>query len=229
MRQGLVELLVVIGVIAILLGLLFGVLSVARQRAVQTSCARNLSNLAAAVQLYANENRGWVPRDYGMDIVTREPGWQTQLGRLLRNGAEVDREKLWQYDFFRCAAHPEERAATSYVLNAFAFETAPNWRPAGPTRLAIVQRPSQLPWIADCADRFAPPDPDGLQIDTVFFGQYHDLWAPVHLETRLAKERHGTRLNMLYLDGHVASILRSELRLEDFDDGIRQRVDRANW
>lgn len=227
------ELIVVVMVIIILLGLLFGILSQARQRSLQASCAKNLQGLAAAIQLYANENSGWVPRDYGMEIITREPGWETQLGHYLAKGQSIDPMALWQYAFFRCPAHPEDRAATGYVLNAFAFETAPHWRPSGPIRLARVRKPAVLPWIADCADRFAPPDPTGLGLDSVFLGECHDLWSPSHLPpsqgARLAPSRHGSAINVLFLDGHISGVNASTLRLEDFDDHLRERADRTNW
>jgi prepilin-type N-terminal cleavage/methylation domain-containing protein len=65
MRRGkgftLVELLVVIGIIAMLISLLLPALKRAREQAQRTACAAQLRQLTAAVVAYGVENRGRVP------------------------------------------------------------------------------------------------------------------------------------------------------------------------
>jgi prepilin-type processing-associated H-X9-DG protein len=56
-----VELLVVIGVIAVLIGLLMPSLSRAREAARRTKCLSNLRSLAQSLVMYANESKGWLP------------------------------------------------------------------------------------------------------------------------------------------------------------------------
>jgi prepilin-type N-terminal cleavage/methylation domain-containing protein len=65
-RRGftLVELLVVIGIIALLISILLPTLSKARESANRTACLSNMRQLGTAMQLYASENRDCVPTGY---------------------------------------------------------------------------------------------------------------------------------------------------------------------
>jgi len=62
----LVELLVVIGIIAILIAILLPTLKRAREAAVQTACMSNLRQISMLFQMYTNDNHGWFPHP-GMD------------------------------------------------------------------------------------------------------------------------------------------------------------------
>lgn len=57
----LVELLVVIGIIAILAALLFPSLARGKQKALQTQCVSNLKQIALAIHMYADDSRDTLP------------------------------------------------------------------------------------------------------------------------------------------------------------------------
>src|SRR5687768_6915236 len=61
----LVELLVVIGIIAVLIAILLPTLSRARQAATSTSCQNNIRQIAMMLQMFTNTNKQYMPH----------PGW----------------------------------------------------------------------------------------------------------------------------------------------------------
>jgi prepilin-type N-terminal cleavage/methylation domain-containing protein/prepilin-type processing-associated H-X9-DG protein len=77
-RRGvtLVEVLVVIGIIAILIALLLPMVSRARLAMRRPLCASNLHQIGVLLQAYANENRGEIPAVYGWDEPPGRPSAQ---------------------------------------------------------------------------------------------------------------------------------------------------------
>src|SRR5436309_4627405 len=72
----LVELLVVIGIIALLIGILLPALNKARESARQVKCLSNIRQLSLATVSFASEHKGWMPGRGGSSFA----GWNSNGG-----------------------------------------------------------------------------------------------------------------------------------------------------
>jgi prepilin-type N-terminal cleavage/methylation domain-containing protein/prepilin-type processing-associated H-X9-DG protein len=75
-KQGftLVELLVVIGIIALLISILLPALGKAREQANTAKCAANMRSAVQALQIYTSENRGWLAGPYTSGVMWKSSG-----------------------------------------------------------------------------------------------------------------------------------------------------------
>jgi prepilin-type N-terminal cleavage/methylation domain-containing protein/prepilin-type processing-associated H-X9-DG protein len=112
----LVELLVVIGIIAALIGILLPVLSGVSARGRDIKCQSNIRQMLQAFQGYAAENKGSMP--YGIYYVPENPtdyspgggsdtrfvSWASQVGKYGVRGAAGDNENNNFPEFLQCPA-----------------------------------------------------------------------------------------------------------------------------
>jgi prepilin-type processing-associated H-X9-DG protein/prepilin-type N-terminal cleavage/methylation domain-containing protein len=142
----LVELLVVIGIIAVLISLLLPALSKVRQQARQVECSSNLRSLAQAWQMYANQNNyfvapGRLPRDataggvYDIgDGDQYRPRWYELLGAVIKqypckNPTRIENDS-WTIEnrVFLCATVPEWTNSRNYPFG-YNYQFLGNARP----------------------------------------------------------------------------------------------------
>ena len=131
----LVELIVVIGIIAVLLAMLMPILGRARAEANRVACMSNLRQLLQAQLMYAAESKGFLTYpNWGHDRQSPDvwpTGWLYTQGQLSSPLAPADVETgaLFRYlgdaQVYRCPLHPPDAGATStgtdrltsYIMN----------------------------------------------------------------------------------------------------------------
>jgi len=113
----LVELLVVVAIIALLIAILLPSLGSARRQARTVVCLANLSQLGLASQLYADQNRGFLPQVWGGPVA-----WGAERGALYKivvTSGVLPRAN----EFPKVLVCPDARpqGSISYALNAPLF------------------------------------------------------------------------------------------------------------
>jgi prepilin-type N-terminal cleavage/methylation domain-containing protein len=173
---GLVELLVVIGIVAILVAMLLPALAKARRQANSTVCMNNLRQVGVHLLAYANENRGWLfPVKLGSDV-PREKRWPTR----------VFSPPVWNPPVMLCPDDPEPAEEHSYVLNRHLADKG--------IRFGKKAAQPSSP-VAVMGEKVSTREDYYME----FIGDESEFFAVVELY------RHGTTLgsNYLYLDMHV--------------------------
>lgn len=191
----LVELLVVIGIIALLIAMLMPSLQKARAQANRVACQSNLRQIGQSLLIYSNNWKGWVyPPGLGADY-TKPKDWRWPVW--------VFKPAVWNPKVMTCPSDFEPMEEHSYVLNDHLFEE----KIKVGTRLSNGITPSDVVVMGEKRPQF----PDYY----MNLGDYDWLVQPY---------MHGVQQgsNYLFLDWHVgmyksdqAKILMQEGRAKD--------------
>ena len=117
----LVELLIVIGIIAVLISILLPVLSKVRRQANAVKCASHLRQIGAVITMYVNDNKGYLPVGYDRDVHRPPPP--------LSNPLWAQAGAYW-FEFLTPYVHPRARWADQLFAerDRSIFWGCPEWR-----------------------------------------------------------------------------------------------------
>ena len=205
----LVELLVVIVIIGLLAGLSFPAISGAMAKAKSSECVNNLRQIGTAINLFASENKGYLPYATGPNAAGSANSysfnhWEAPLAVIMGVGTgSVSFPSRASFDDAK-AKHPFNCPACktgfrTYTANMHSMGFLPGGSAWPRRKIASIVKSSQLILVAD--DTFGDPAPANSGTDYFDEASY----------TNRIGIRHGGRANALFGDFHVESITASNL------------------
>jgi len=209
----LVELLVVIGIIALLIGILLPSLSKARAAASAAKCLSNVRNMQMAVVLYANDNKGYLIQGGmahggvgGNEAVSWFNALQVYYDAPLLLRCPADDSPHWPGGEAVPGSGGTQFRRTTYGINVFLDWDLCPW--GGPyKRITQVRRSSATVCFVEIAEHGPYAGTDHAHVEQFVSN------VPVQAAGRLATSIHGgkpksweARATYGFLDGHAETL-----------------------
>jgi prepilin-type processing-associated H-X9-DG protein/prepilin-type N-terminal cleavage/methylation domain-containing protein len=213
----LIELLVVIGVITVLIGLLLPALQRTRRASYQVSCVSNLRQWGVATQMYAVANHGYLPRR-GQGVqptnqITRPQDWFNALPPMFKLKPYMDLSVANEIprpggpsSVWICPEAQDFPGTNywSYGMNMGLSVENGSENAGMPGKITGVGNTAVMVLFADAPGNYCSVFPSKL------VGGYNPV------------ARHNNRVNICFLDAHVAPFLAAEIGI---GSGLMERAD----
>lgn len=192
----LVELLTVIGIIAVLIAILLPALSGANRKARQVACLSNLQQIGHAVSQYVSDYGNVLPRSLHSSFAVRVQPWGRALMPYMGYGHYVSGSPRWQSLFngpYRCPVDPRRDDSYSYGKNVYPELTS--LETGGPTwwRVTDIRQPSRTIFFAELE---TTPGADHVMAH---------FWGSAGV-SEVGFDRHGKTSNYLFIDSHAEAL-----------------------
>lgn len=225
----LIELLVVIAIISILAAILFPVFARARENARRASCLSNVKQLGMGMLQYAQDFDEMLPRISICGGPTLATGFTSPASTASACGGEPYRVHLWMHviypyvksaNVYNCPSAVDSAYSdtfdgsymqmTNYGYN-FYLNMDANLLQNGRS-LASVPWASRTPMLAESSNYRTDPDPKCIPGHAATTYPELDWCTTTGANTGDAPlGRHFNRTNLVYVDGHAKSVLRSDI------------------
>jgi prepilin-type N-terminal cleavage/methylation domain-containing protein/prepilin-type processing-associated H-X9-DG protein len=217
----LVELLVVIGIIAVLISILLPAMARAKEQARSVACQSNLRQIGMAMVMYTNENKQRYPFHADIGGMNKEDWIYWQAARDPKESAIAKYMGDFKADVFRCPSDDVQhrpRILTERYVYSYSFNLLFASNPGLPRIRAGSVR--------NAADKMLVVEEDEMSLDDGNFhpqlvgtnienylGTRHNRphlqdWQKWNTKPRIQRPDRGERGNVAFADGHAGLVTR---------------------